>query len=184
MKKEQSEGPCVGAATPVAANPRAASTTRQLEPAATAPSLRGSGCTLRSPLRAAPGYSSRRSAPPGRCHGFFFQAEDGIRDHCVTGVQTCALPILLHAPRPELEHRLEHVLGPRRLARVGRSEERRVGKECRSRWAPCHEKRAVRGALRRGGHAGRREPPRREHDSPARASRDGAQLARLWMYAS
>src|SRR5438034_6365355 len=25
---------------------------------------------------------------------FFFQAEDGIRDHCVTGVQTCALPIL------------------------------------------------------------------------------------------
>src|SRR5260221_10271032 len=27
-------------------------------------------------------------------HLFFFQAEDGIRDHCVTGVQTCALPIL------------------------------------------------------------------------------------------
>src|SRR5947207_1222524 len=26
-------------------------------------------------------------------HVFFFQAEDGIRDHCVTGVQTCALPI-------------------------------------------------------------------------------------------
>src|SRR5215204_7437475 len=26
---------------------------------------------------------------------FFFQAEDGIRDHCVTGVQTCALPISL-----------------------------------------------------------------------------------------
>src|SRR5260221_8296238 len=24
---------------------------------------------------------------------FFFQAEDGIRYHCVTGVQTCALPI-------------------------------------------------------------------------------------------
>src|SRR5215204_6665768 len=24
---------------------------------------------------------------------FFFQAEDGIRDHCVTEVQTCALPI-------------------------------------------------------------------------------------------
>src|SRR5438034_799550 len=24
---------------------------------------------------------------------FFFQAEDAIRDHCVTGVQTCALPI-------------------------------------------------------------------------------------------
>src|SRR5215211_4473685 len=27
---------------------------------------------------------------------FFFQAEDGIRDHCVTGVQTCALPISTH----------------------------------------------------------------------------------------
>src|SRR5260221_9509195 len=27
---------------------------------------------------------------------FFFQAEDGIRDHCVTGVQTCALPICLY----------------------------------------------------------------------------------------
>src|SRR5215211_9169421 len=26
---------------------------------------------------------------------FLFQAEDGIRDHCVTGVQTCALPILV-----------------------------------------------------------------------------------------
>jgi len=26
---------------------------------------------------------------------FFFQAEDGIRDVAVTGVQTCALPILL-----------------------------------------------------------------------------------------
>src|SRR5438034_6354135 len=28
---------------------------------------------------------------------FFFQAEDGIRDHCVTGVQTCALPISIRA---------------------------------------------------------------------------------------
>src|SRR5260221_2809271 len=27
---------------------------------------------------------------------FLFQAEDGIRDHCVTGVQTCALPIQEH----------------------------------------------------------------------------------------
>src|SRR5215208_504224 len=27
------------------------------------------------------------------CHFFFFQAEDGIRDGHVTGVQTCALPI-------------------------------------------------------------------------------------------
>src|SRR5207253_6229180 len=30
-----------------------------------------------------------------RVCGFFFQAEDGIRDGHVTGVQTCALPILL-----------------------------------------------------------------------------------------
>src|SRR5260221_6729633 len=30
---------------------------------------------------------------------FFFQAEDGIRDHCVTGVQTCALPISRCAQR-------------------------------------------------------------------------------------
>src|SRR5699024_11601273 len=29
------------------------------------------------------------------CLVFFFQAEDGIRDRNVTGVQTCALPILL-----------------------------------------------------------------------------------------
>src|SRR5260370_20136744 len=29
-----------------------------------------------------------------RCYFFFFQAEDGIRDSSVTGVQTCALPIL------------------------------------------------------------------------------------------
>ena len=29
---------------------------------------------------------------------FFFQAEDGIRDHCVTGAQTCALPILILIP--------------------------------------------------------------------------------------
>src|SRR5258708_411464 len=29
---------------------------------------------------------------------FFFQAEDGIRDDLVTGVQTCALPILSCAP--------------------------------------------------------------------------------------
>src|SRR2546425_5127820 len=36
---------------------------------------------------------------------FFFQAEDGIRDKLVTGVQTCALPIsLLHRSREELLH--------------------------------------------------------------------------------
>src|SRR5438034_11567030 len=31
--------------------------------------------------------------PGADLDAFFFQAEDGIRDHCVTGVQTCALPI-------------------------------------------------------------------------------------------
>src|SRR5256885_4053804 len=31
---------------------------------------------------------------------FFFQAEDGIRDYKVTGVQTCALPISCSTPRP------------------------------------------------------------------------------------
>src|SRR5436189_5400604 len=43
-------------------------------------------------------------------YGFFFQAEDGIRDTSVTGVQTCALPILtasvwpLQPEHTELEH--------------------------------------------------------------------------------
>src|SRR5207244_10599357 len=30
---------------------------------------------------------------------FFFQAEDGIRDDLVTGVQTCALPIFGEVPK-------------------------------------------------------------------------------------
>src|SRR5690349_23013336 len=83
---------------------------------------------------------------------FFFQAEDGIRDLYVTGVQTCALPIYdaiaafrymaqaRHAGKVVVRH-------PRRTAApaiggdgtyVVRSEERRVGKECRSRWSPYH----------------------------------------------
>src|SRR5207249_8769335 len=100
---------------------------------------------------------------------FFFQAEDGIRDRNVTGVQTCALPI-------SSEHGLGHLMNPtdpdetRRgpsgapkwieevwrglvLAHRGqqssqspswfvrpavRSEERRVGKEWRSRWSADH----------------------------------------------
>src|SRR6266849_984750 len=70
---------------------------------------------------------------------FFFQAEDGIRYPRVTGVQTCALPIY-----PNLgvqAHRTEEPRGRRRrTAASGRSEERRVGKECRSRWTPYHEK--------------------------------------------
>src|SRR2546430_14679932 len=37
------------------------------------------------------------------CFFFFFQAEDGIRDLTVTGVQTCALPISNVDPRLPLE---------------------------------------------------------------------------------
>src|SRR3712207_7240856 len=95
---------------------------------------------------------------------FFFQAEDGIRDIGVTGVQTCALPILGgEAPPVAFEDvrrgqrpvdrveglevggdRERHDAARRDVATgareeagaIGRSEERRVGKECRSRWSP------------------------------------------------
>src|SRR6266446_5193763 len=43
--------------------------------------------------RAAPRIPSPSVVPPIRTACFFFQAEDGIRDYKVTGVQTCALPI-------------------------------------------------------------------------------------------
>src|SRR3989442_9909399 len=85
---------------------------------------------------------------------FFFQAEDGIRDADVTGVQTCALPISSGKPlRWSLPaHDLRELTGgayqklrPRERISVAanvraamRSEERRVGKECRSRWSPYH----------------------------------------------
>src|SRR5437016_8103522 len=98
---------------------------------------------------------------------FFFQAEDGIRDWSVTGVQTCALPIypfhlgltighaeaharhagmFLDAVRQRLRMRGNPELDVFRCAndqaRQGiqkvRSEERRVGKECRSRWSTYH----------------------------------------------
>src|SRR5690349_23024144 len=79
---------------------------------------------------------------------FFFQAEDGIRDLYVTGVQTCALPISGHlrcivddyheylddAPVSRMARLMAR--GP--SAESLRSEERRVGKECRSRWSPYH----------------------------------------------
>src|SRR2546427_4573923 len=86
---------------------------------------------------------------------FFFQAEDGIRDLTVTGVQTCALPIwstrymtatsrvvpaktawLATASDSVTENiwALEKLVPTQRQ----RSEERRVGKECRSRWSPYH----------------------------------------------
>src|SRR2546430_3669226 len=95
---------------------------------------------------------------------FFFQAEDGIRDLTVTGVQTCALPIsiadvflvemvsidFLLAVRcsqklNEIGEKLVRILlndFPRIISEcldiAHRSEERRVGKECRSRWSPYH----------------------------------------------
>src|SRR5207253_8578314 len=75
---------------------------------------------------------------------FFFQAEDGIRDGHVTGVQTCALPIwrAQRAGNPPSETGcrcpLTAVLRPRTASKSRRSEERRVGKECRSRWSPYH----------------------------------------------
>src|SRR5690606_40954085 len=87
---------------------------------------------------------------------FFFQAEDGIRDFHVTGVQTCALPIYREGAGDRLlQHPLEggRVHGlvvplltqPPEQGRVpggvegvgGRSEERRVGKEGRWGGAPC-----------------------------------------------
>src|SRR5947209_16143574 len=96
---------------------------------------------------------------------FFFQAEDGIRDIGVTGVQTCALPISSlgfggHI-YPFLYTHVAVYRGLRAPARLGicvlmflavlaaygfralgerRSEERRVGKECRSRGWPYHKK--------------------------------------------
>src|SRR5258708_31058717 len=98
---------------------------------------------------------------------FFFQAEDGIRDDLVTGVQTCALPIsckmAVGAPPPlngafvEQQYMdfLDRPADPagfsfwtatlnNGFARSGliqsRSEERRVGEEGRSRWSPYHLK--------------------------------------------
>src|SRR5207249_6612741 len=70
---------------------------------------------------------------------FFFQAEDGIRDRNVTGVQTCALPISALARRstPALICALKRLFDSS-SAFVPRSEERRVGKECRSRWWPAN----------------------------------------------
>src|SRR2546422_9636533 len=47
---------------------------------------------------------------------FFFQAEDGIRDVAVTGVQTCALPIFRHEHRGTAEDDLGRASLERRLA--------------------------------------------------------------------
>src|SRR2546423_4858760 len=54
--------------------------------------------TCSSGLRRLPGDDRKRPALLG--FFFFFQAEDGIRDKLVTGVQTCALPISLVASSP------------------------------------------------------------------------------------
>src|SRR5256885_8905297 len=95
---------------------------------------------------------------------FFFQAEDGIRDYKVTGVQTCALPIskttnlaafvvgiplglailafVKFGPLPkEMQRYVSHTVECVEVVMfccAMRSEERRVGKECRSRWSPYH----------------------------------------------
>src|SRR2546430_2920846 len=84
---------------------------------------------------------------------FFFQAEDGIRDLTVTGVQTCALPIsaVLGAAAGRVRGagaraRIDRSLRTRRLyhqparPRNRRSGERRVGEEGRSRGSPYHLK--------------------------------------------
>src|SRR3712207_8742587 len=96
---------------------------------------------------------------------FFFQAEDGIRDIGVTGVQTCALPIspigaaaLGSEAAEALTEGEGEALSRGRCAKAAdanaaaiiavitstRSEERRVGKECRSRWSPYHYKKKKR----------------------------------------
>src|SRR5205823_10297630 len=69
---------------------------------------------------------------------FFFQAEDGIRDKLVTGVQTCALPISTRcAPcRASAASIAGRICAAAAASRRLRSEERRVGKEGRSRWEP------------------------------------------------
>src|SRR2546430_17464539 len=96
---------------------------------------------------------------------FFFQAEDGIRDLTVTGVQTCALPIsmtrftawpffrsfpswnepwrslyAIHLSPGCSSQTWPHLACLWYSTGSSRSEERRVGEECRSRWSPDHLK--------------------------------------------
>src|SRR5437868_13660976 len=78
--------------------------------------------------------------PTHRFWFFFFQAEDGIRDRNVTGVQTCALPISGIAAFWTCLTDNRCAVCTTVMADVQRSEERRVGKECRSRWSPYHYK--------------------------------------------
>src|SRR5258706_8521911 len=63
------------------------------------------------------------SAVGGQSFFFFFQAEDGIRDWSVTGVQTCALPIFVRNPgldQRALEARLRWALGARHVVWLDR----------------------------------------------------------------
>src|SRR5437868_14118458 len=102
---------------------------------------------------------------------FFFQAEDGIRDRNVTGVQTCALPIWCIGPTPmptcsrpsSVSRRWTDTpsSSPSRSPSRGfptcwprrwpRSEERRVGKEWRSGWGAQHEKKKEEDKLKETG---------------------------------
>src|SRR5690606_40497503 len=107
---------------------------------------------------------------------FFFQAEDGIRDFHVTGVQTCALPISA-ARGKKVEDELENIwrrwglyLSHQEAVTLEgepgkRSEERRVGKECRSRRSPDHQKKKEQGRGERG------------HQQEAQVHRQGSQSA-------
>src|SRR5437773_11465233 len=96
---------------------------------------------------------------------FFFQAEDGIRDRDVTGVQTYALPISLCVRRHDTcrlrllgvrllrakqggEGDLAGNVGP--VRRGLRSEERRVGKGGSARWSPAVQKQKKVGMMRDG----------------------------------
>src|SRR3712207_9223143 len=87
---------------------------------------------------------------------FFFQAEDGIRDIGVTGVQTCALPILrpgrigvllMNLGTPEatdywsMRRYLKEFLSDRRgIGNPRRTEEGRAGEEWRSRGGAEYKK--------------------------------------------
>src|SRR5438270_4156195 len=91
--------------------------------------------------------ASRMSMRYVRIAKFFFQAEDGIRALTVTGVQTCALPIsaagILGTQRryggaAPAAACVSAWRVRRRKGRSDRSEERRVGKERRSRWSADH----------------------------------------------
>src|SRR5690606_40190978 len=79
---------------------------------------------------------------------FFFQAEDGIRDFHVTGVQTCALPIWSHAEQGRAPRRRQQ--GPRLRDRRGRERRLRLAlRHVGARHARAGEDRPVRRHVRR-----------------------------------